>query len=263
MKKNIISIIDTFTNKEFTGNPAAVYHMFENKSNSWMQNFAAEMNLSETAFLKKKTYNYWYLKWFTPKTEVDLCGHGTLASAHYLWSQNLISQNDVIKFNTNSGILECVKDKKYIYMYFPLLKSININPIIDLSESLGKKPEFIRKTKWDLIAIYKNYQDVINLVPKFNKLKKFSTRGVIVTAPGNKNYNFFARFFAPNLRINEDYVTGSIYCSLAPYWSKRLGLTNMTAYQASERTGIIRLKVSDNKVRIGGQAKTIIIGKSI
>ena len=99
--------------------------------------------------------------------------------------------------------------------------------------------------------------------PKFNELKQFSSRGVIVTSPGNEKYNFFARFFAPNLRVNEDYVTGSIYCSLAPYWSERLGLKNMIAYQASERPGIIDLKVYKDKVRIGGKAKTITIGKSI
>ncbi len=261
--KNILSIIDTFTSTEFSGNPAAVYHMKEDKTQFWMQKFAAEMNLSETAFLKKKTDNYWFLKWFTPVAEVELCGHATLASAHYLWSQELVSINDVIKFETKSGILECKTDNKYIYMYFPLIETKNIYHLNNLDKYLGNKPEYIKKSKWDLIAIFNNHNDIINLDPKFNELKQFSSRGVIVTSPGNEKYNFFARFFAPNLRVNEDYVTGSIYCSLAPYWSERLGLKNMIAYQASERPGIIDLKVYKDKVRIGGKAKTITIGKSI
>lgn len=261
--KNIISIIDTFTDKAFLGNPAAVYHMVNYKNHKWMQSFASEMNLSETAFIKKRKNNDWSLKWFTPISEVDLCGHATLASAHYLWNEEIVPKNQIIKFHTRSGILECKKDKKYIYMYFPIINIKDINNIKGLSNCLGNKPEYLKKTKWDIIAIFKKSNEVINLNPNFEKLKKFSSRGVIVTAPGYDQYNFVARFFAPNLRINEDYVTGSIYCSLGPYWSNRLGVKKMKVYQASNRPGIIDLKMYKDKIRIGGQAKTITIGKSI
>ncbi len=260
--KNIISIIDTFTLKEFSGNPAAVYHMIEERSTDWMQSFAAEINLSETAFLKIHN-NLWYLRWFTPNSEVDLCGHATLASAHYLWNEKIVKKNEIIKFKTRSGVLECQRDNKYIYMYFPIIDSMNINFPKGIEECLGINPEFIRKSEWDLIAIYKKPSQVIELNPRFDDLKKFSSRGIIVTSPGFNEFNFIARFFAPNIRINEDYVTGSIYCSLGPYWSKRLGLHNMTAYQASKRPGVIDLEIHENKIRIGGQAKTITIGKSI
>ncbi len=260
--KNVISIIDTFTSKEFSGNPAAVYHMYEDKSTEWMQSFAAEINLSETAFLKKIN-NTWNLRWFTSNSEVDLCGHATLASAHYLWNEKIVKKNEVIKFDTRSGILKCRRDNKYIYMYFPLIQSEQINYIKGFGECLGCKPDYIRKNKWDIIAIYNNYSQILKLNPNFESLKKFSSRGVIITSPGFNGFNFASRFFAPNIRIDEDYVTGSIYCCLGPYWSKRLNLTHMTAYQASRRPGVIDLKVYDDKVRIGGQAKTITLGKSI
>ncbi len=261
--KNIISIIDTFTSEEFTGNPAGVYHMFDSKTINWMQSFAAEMNLSETAFIKKNNDNSWNLKWFSPKSEVDLCGHATLASAHYLWNENIVPKNEVIKFHTKSGVLKCEKGEKYIYLYFPVFKISEINLIKDLNKYLGENPESLKKTNWDLIAVFKNPDQVKNLNPKFDKLRKFSSRGIIVTAPGYDKYDFVARFFAPNIRINEDYVTGSIYCSLGPYWSMRLGLKYMTAYQASTRPGVIDIKVNNDKIRIGGQAKTILLGKSI
>ena len=261
--KNTISIIDTFTSNEFNGNPAAVYHMFDNKTTEWMQSFAAEINLSETAFLKRNKDNKWDLKWFTPKSEVDLCGHATLASAHYLWGENIVPNNQAIKFYTKSGILKCEKGIKYIYLYFPLFKISKINQIEQLNKSLGDQPDSLIKTNWDLIAVFKSPDQVKNLRPKFDELNKFSSRGVIVTAPGYDKFDFIARFFAPNLRINEDYVTGSIFCSLGPYWSMRLGLKYMTAYQASIRPGVIDLKVYNDKVRIGGEAKTILLGKSI
>ncbi|MCI0638060.1 MAG: PhzF family phenazine biosynthesis protein [Gemmataceae bacterium] len=254
-------VVDAFTDRPFAGNPAAVCLLPAWQSDSWLQQVGREMNLSETAFLVRNAGGF-DLRWFTPKVEVDLCGHATLASAHVLWQENLANTNGAIQFTTRSGILSAAKRGDDIELDFPL-KPEEIAPMPDgLAEALGAKPVYVGLNQFDYLVELTTESALRGLAPDFPRLAKLGVRGVIVTSRSDDaKFDFVSRFFAPGSGINEDPVTGSAHCCLAGFWRKRLGKTDFVAYQASERGGVVKVRIQGERVLLGGRAVTISKGE--
>ena len=253
--------VDAFTDRPFSGNPAAVCILNEPAEEQWMQKVASELNLSETAFLyeQKDGFN---LRWFTPVAEVDLCGHGTLAGAHVLWEAGYLKPEDKARFYTHSGLLTAEKKDGMIELDFPAEPESQMSPPPDLIKSLQISPEYVGRNRFDYLVEVDSEETVCSLKPDFALLKNVPCRGIIVTAPSNsKKYDFVSRFFAPALGINEDPVTGSAHCCLGPFWKKRLGKGEFVACQASVRGGIVHVRVRGLRVHLGGQAVTILSGE--
>jgi len=249
--------VDAFTDKAFSGNPAAVCILEKGKIDKWMQELASEINLPETAFVLKEGDHY-NLRWFTPKVEVDLCGHATLASAHILWEVGVVEGHAEILFSTNSGDLRIHKKGSWIEMDFPSEPEMETDPPKYLLESLGVEPLYIGKNRFDYLIEVKGESILENIDPDFNILSKVDTRGVIVTCRSDsKKYDFCSRFFAPSVGINEDPVTGSAHCCLALYWNKKMGKDEFSARQASSRGGEIRINLRNDRVILAGQAITV------
>lgn len=251
--------IDAFTPEVFKGNPAAVCLLESWLPDEVLQSIANEHNLSETAFVVKEDKEVFQLKWFTPKIEVPLCGHATLAAAHVLFSIYNFG-NKPIKFKTKSGVLpvNIAQDGK-ITLDFPAQNFEKYNATSPLSEALGGcHTDEVYNSK-SLLVVLRNEKEVINVNPDFAKLAKIEQGRVIVTAQGS-DCDFVSRFFAPGVGINEDPVTGSAHCILVPYWSNRLGKATLFARQLSERTGELWCQHSGNRVKITGQAITYMQG---
>lgn len=256
-----IFIVDAFTCEYFRGNPAAVCILSNERDTDWMQLLAREMNLSETAFLHRVRDGY-NLRWFTPVVEVDLCGHATLASAHILWEAGYEDEKDVIHFNTRSGRLSAFKKGEWIELDFPAEPAMMVEPPEAVLEALGIKPVYAGKNRFDYLIEVESEDIVRSIRPDFKLLSQATERGVMVTAISDgKEYDFVSRFFAPAVGINEDPVTGSAHCCLGPYWGERLGKSELSAYQASERGGVLRIRVEKERVRIAGMAITVIKGE--
>ncbi|MBC8355231.1 MAG: PhzF family phenazine biosynthesis protein [Planctomycetes bacterium] len=254
-------IVDAFTNRPFAGNQAAVCLLGEERDGDWMQSVAAEMNLSETAFVRPLA-NGFELRWFTPAIEVELCGHATLAAAHALWNEEVVNASEPIRFHSKSGVLTCRNAGEFIELDFPALRVEEVSPPIGLLEALGVTPTFIGRSKFDKFVVVDSEQVVRSLNPDFTKLRQLSMRGVIVTSTSSDTrFDFVSRFFAPGVGVNEDPVTGSAHCVLAPYWGDQLGKTEMTAFQASVRGGVVQVKVNGERVILGGQAVTFLKGE--
>jgi len=251
--------IDAFTDKPFSGNPAAVCFLDSKKENSWMQKVATEMNLSETAFLWPEGDGY-ELRWFTPTTEVDLCGHATLASAHAIWEEGVKPKDSPIEFYSKSGTLKTTFTDGWIEMDFPSLPAEETAPPDGLLEALHVKASYVGKNKYDFIVEVTNELALRKLRPDYPKLARIDMRGVIVTARGT-DYDFVSRFFAPAAGVSEDPVTGSAHCCLAPYWQKKIKKDKLTGYQASQRGGIVKVRVAGDRVILGGKAITILKGE--
>jgi PhzF family phenazine biosynthesis protein len=253
--------VDAFTDTPFAGNPAGVCVLPKTADDSWMQNVAREMNLSETAFLVKQD-NGFNLRWFTPAVEVELCGHATLASAHTLWEIGLVHPKDVARFNTLSGPLAARKEGDWIELDFPLITQKPVIAPAGLAKALGASPLYTGQSRHDYLVEVDSEETVRNLDPNFFQLRDLKIRGVIVTSkaamPG---YDFISRFFAPGAGIDEDPVTGSAHCCLGPYWQKKLGKDELVAYQASKRGGTVRLRVGTDRVFLRGQAVTVMTGE--
>lgn len=251
--------VDAFSERPFGGNPAAVCLLTEPRSYIWMQRLAEEMNLSETAFLLKEKEGY-NLRWFTPTVEVELCGHATLASAHVLWEQGLLDEFEEAHFTTLSGWLHAKKQNGWIEMDFPVDPPTETKPPKDLVDALdGCSITFVGQDRFDYVVEVDSETSLRALIPDFALLRHLAVRGISVTAPSaTPEYDFVSRFFAPAVGINEDPVTGSAHCSLAPYWAKRLGKNELIGYQASRRGGVIRLRVNDERVSIAGKAVTVL-----
>ncbi|HEY9809079.1 MAG TPA: PhzF family phenazine biosynthesis protein [Halomicronema sp.] len=253
--------IDAFTNQPFTGNPAAVCILKEPASEDWMQNVAAEMNLSETAFLYPQDEGF-NLRWFTPAIEVDLCGHATLASAHALWELGYLKPQETAKFYTRSGLLTAIFKDNWIELNFPATPTQTAPAPANLSQALGVDLKSVSKNQFDYLVTVDEEKTLRQMQPDFNLLKTIPMRGIIVTSlADSEQYDFVSRFFAPAAGINEDPVTGSAHCSLAPFWAKQLNKTKFLAYQASARGGIVRVSLQENRVFIGGQAVTVLRGE--
>ena len=251
--------VDSFTDQVFRGNPAAVCMFVGNESDQWMHDMAGEMNLSETAFLKEREDGY-ELRWFTPSDEVDLCGHATLAAAHVLWESGEVAASQDVRFFTRSGILRATKTGNWIELDFPLEEAEPTSPPPELIDGLGVPFTYVGLNRMDYIVEVESEAILRDLKPRREVLAKLTNRGVMVTCKSeNDAYDFVSRFFAPSIGIDEDPVTGSAHCCLGPYWKKKMGKDEFTAYQASQRGGVVKLRVGD-RVYIRGQAKTVFQG---
>jgi len=249
--------VDAFTRSPFAGNPAGVAYLAEERSPAWMQALAMEMNLSETAFLTPVGDGF-KLRWFTPKAEVKLCGHATLASAHILWEQNYLSAGEMACFHTLSGPLTARRNGDWIEMDFPAKPVEAVIHSADLEAALGVKAIFIGKNEFDYLVEVENEATIRNLQPDITRLGELPIRGVIVTARCTSGeFDFVSRFFAPAVGVNEDPVTGSAHCCLGPYWQGISGKTDFLAYQASPRGGIVRVCMRGDRVLLSGQAVTV------
>lgn len=262
MTQSIVQV-DAFTDKKFAGNPAAVCILPEPADETWMQNVAAEMNLSETAFLYKQDDGF-NLRWFTPATEVDLCGHATLASAHVLWEEEHLSPDEQARFFTKSGLLTAQRNGDWIEMDFPAEPESETPPPANLAAALGVTLKYVGKNRFDYLVEVDAEETVRSMQPNFNLLKTITSRGIIVTSQAaSPKYDFVSRFFAPQAGIDEDPVTGSAHCCLGPFWRTRLDKTSFTAYQTSPRGGVVRVRVEGDRVKLGGQAVTVMRGELV
>ncbi|MEM7030513.1 MAG: PhzF family phenazine biosynthesis protein [Chloroflexota bacterium] len=254
--------VDAFTNQPFAGNPAAVCVLPEARDEAWMQAVAAEMNLSETAFLVQENDGY-HLRWFTPQVEVDLCGHATLASAHTLWTEGHLPENEMARFRTRSGLLTAqAVDGDWIELNFPARPPQPVTPPDGLLEALGVTALYVGRDKDDYLVEVESDAIVKNLAPDFGRLIAVETRGIIVSSrSSDPTYDFISRFFGPAVGINEDPVTGSAHCCLTPYWADKLGKTTLMAYQASARGGVLQVMLESDRVLLRGQAVTVLRGE--
>jgi len=249
--------VDSFTSKPFSGNPAGVCILDNPADESWMRNIAAEMNLSETAFLYPEKEGY-HLRWFTPEAEVELCGHATLASAHILFEKGIVPGNQLITFYTLSGELYAKKNNNKVELNFPATPPVESAPPDGLIDALGLEPEFIGKNKFDVFVVVSSEDTVRQLKPKLEIIKKYKYRGVIVTSQSDGNpYDTVSRYFAPAVGIDEDPVTGSAHCTVGPYWSEKLCKDNLFCYQASKRGGELEITINDDRVILAGNAVTV------
>ncbi len=227
--------MDAFTDKIFSGNPAAVCILPGARDEIWMQNVAREMNLSETAFLHREGDGY-RLRWFTPVVEVDLCGHATLASAHTLYETGSVGEGEEVRFHTRSGVLTAKRSGSWIELNFPSEEAGNSTAPDDLVRALGIRPKYVGKNRFDYIVEVESEDIVRRMKPDYSLLAQVTTRGVIVTSISSSGeYDFVSRFFAPGVGINEDPVTGSAHCCLGPFW--RRGFTRTSLQPIRPRKG--------------------------
>ena len=255
--------IDAFTDRPFGGNPAAVCLLPEAADEEWMQAVAAEMNLSETAFLAPRDEGF-DLRWFTPTMEVDLCGHATLASAHMLWETNVLASGAEARFHTRSGLLTARQENSWIELDFPSTPAVETDMPPGLEAALGVTARFIGRSQFDYLIEVPDASIVRRMTPEFGALARFEARGFIVTALSDEpQYDFISRFFGPAAGVNEDPVTGSAHCTLAPFWAERLGKKTFAAYQASKRGGEVRVTLAGERVLLAGQAVTVFRGEGL
>ena len=253
--------VDAFAHGPFTGNPAAVCLLEKEADANWMQAIASEMNLSETAFVHPRADGFG-LRWFTPAVEVDLCGHATLATAHVLWSEGIVPAGQTIRFHTLSGELDCSRFNDVIELDFPATPVEAEVTVPGLDDALGIQADFTGRSRFDVLVKLGSENQLRALEPDFEKLADVPARGIIVTSGSDDpRFDFVSRFFAPASGVKEDPVTGSAHCCLAPYWGERLGKTEMSAFQASTRGGIISLRVDRDRVHLGGTAVTVLKGE--
>jgi predicted PhzF superfamily epimerase YddE/YHI9 len=274
--------IDAFTDRPFAGNPAAVCLLPEARPDDWLQAVAREMNLSETAFLVRRDDGF-DLRWLTPAAEVDLCGHATLASAHALWESGQAAPGEPIRFYTRSGVLTCEQGgadgpeagEGWIWMDFPAEPAAALEAPAgeldgSLAAALGARPRWLGRNRLDYLAELASEEEVRGLRPDLARLAELGARGVIVTAAGGagagaagRGYDFVSRYFAPGVGVPEDPVTGSAHCCLGPFWAARLGRERVVGYQASARGGRVVVVVAGERVRLGGQAVTVLTGELV
>jgi predicted PhzF superfamily epimerase YddE/YHI9 len=258
-----IVVVDAFADRPFTGNPAAVCILPAPRDEGWMSSVAREMNLAETAFLHPEGDGY-RLRWFTPTVEVALCGHATLASAHVLWEEKHLPASQEARFQTKSGLLTARRRDGLIELDFPATPVAPAEPPPGLLEGVGASALFVGRSRFDYLVEVGSEAVVRGLQPNHTALAGLGVRGVMVTAPASTlGYDFVSRFFAPGSGIAEDPVTGSAHCSLAPYWSGKLGKQELTGYQASARGGVVRTRLQGDRVILGGKAFTMLRGEML
>ena len=256
-----IFVADAFTSRAFSGNPAAVCILPALREEIWMLRVAREMKHSETAFVAAREAQF-DIRWFTPETEVPLCGHATLASAHILWEHGYAPPDQHIHFSSKSGILSARRNADWIELDFPVQLERPWTPPSVLEEALGVKPRYVGRNESTVLALLDSERTVRELKPDFRKLKSVDSPTVVVTAPAEmSDYDFVLRTFAPRLGIDEDPATGSVHCSLAPFWQFRLHKNQFTAYQASSRGGKFHIRISEERIHLGGQAVTVLKGE--
>jgi PhzF family phenazine biosynthesis protein len=262
MTKKVIYQVDAFTDQPFRGNPACVCIIENEMSDAWMQNVAMEMNLSETAFILKSE-NGFIIRFFSPVSEIPLCGHATLSSAHILFDEGFVSRNEKINFKSKAGDLVISSSGSWIKMNFPAYEAEKMKIPADFEKIAGIDPAELHRTAhgW-VIALLKNEKEVRNLNPDFRLMKKSEFGDLIVTAPSDdNNFDFCVRCFAPALGIDEDPVTGSAHCALAPFWNHRTGKKDFISHQVSKREGVLKVELKKDRVEVSGQAITVIRGE--
>jgi predicted PhzF superfamily epimerase YddE/YHI9 len=253
--------VDAFTDRPFAGNPAAVCLLVEPGDPAWMQDVAAEMNLSETAFLVPRADGF-DLRWFTPSIEVDLCGHATLASAHVLWDQGYLAPETDARFHTRvSGVLTARRAGEWIELDFPTYPPTECSPPAALLGGLGIETVWVGRHGKNHLVEVGSEQILRDLRPDFSKFSELDTGVIVTSRSDDPRYDFVSRYFATVFGIDEDPVTGSAHCYLGPYWQQRLGRDTFTAYQASERGGVVKVTVDGDRTRLGGQAVTVLRGE--
>ena len=265
--------IDAFTDRPFAGNPAAVCRLDRPRDDGFLQALAREMNLSETAFLHRRDDGGWDLRWFTPTTEVELCGHATLASAHHLWQDGHAAADEAIRFHTQSGVLTAKRRPSaagtataaaggpWIELDFPALPAKPMGALPGLAAALGEELVWVGGNGSDLLVELPSEASVRNRCPDLAALRLLPARGLIVTAAAasaDAGYDFVSRFFAPSVGVDEDPVTGSAHCCLGPFWAERLGRDEVVGFQASARGGTVRVRPAGDRVILAGQAVTVL-----
>lgn len=262
MSQSVI-VVDAFTDAPFSGNPAAVCVMPGPRDEPWMQHVAREMNLSETAFLHPEDGGY-RLRWFTPSVEVALCGHATLATAHVLWESGAAATGATLTFHTRSGRLTAERQKDWIELDFPAMPAHPAAPPANLLEALGVRAKMVAQNEFDYVVEVASEKVVRKLQPDMALLATLPVRGVVVTAVATTpGFDFVSRFFAPASGVPEDPVTGSAHACLGPYWEAHLGKSELLAYQASPRGGMLRVTVRGDRVLLGGTAVTVMKGELV
>ena len=258
-----ITVIDAFADRPFAGNPAGVCVLDEERPSAWLHAVAKELNLSETAFLRRRADGDWDLRWFTPAEEERLCGHATLASAHHLWQAGLHPSASPLRFHTLSGVLTATPGRGSIVLDFPNEAPREVAVPAGLAEALGAPVLAAGQNRLDLFAELGDESTVRALVPSMDRLGAFDVRGVVVTARADagRPYDFVSRFFAPRCGIAEDPVTGSAHCGLGPWWSGRLGRATLRGYQASARGGMVGVTVQGDRCLLEGTAVTVWKGE--
>jgi PhzF family phenazine biosynthesis protein len=253
--------VDAFTDRPYGGNPAAVCILEHGASEAWLAAVAREMNLSETAFLHPEGTG-WRLRWFTPATEVDLCGHATLAAAHILWETGTV-HDETVRFLTRSGNLAATREGDAIRMDFPADPAAPARPPAGLLEALGvRDTTAVARGHADYLVELPAASAVRALRPDMLRLAAIETRGAIVTARGDDGaHDFVSRWFGPRIGVPEDPVTGSAHCTLGPWWAARLGRNSLLGYQASSRGGSVGVRVRGDRVELLGRAVTVLQGK--
>lgn len=260
METEIVQI-DAFTSEPYRGNPAAVCLLKVPADEQWMKNVAREMNLSETAFLYPIEGGY-HLRWLTPKSEVDLCGHATLATAHLLYDDGIEPRNKSISFKTRVGWISASMEEELIILDFPLNRPKKIKPPNGLLKALGVKAEFVGGYPKSYLVQVAKAKTVRDLKPDLNALEKLDRPKVCVTAlSDSKKYDFVSRLFAPKLGIPEDPVNGNSHTALTPFWGSILNKTELRSYYASERGGELFVRMAGDRVKIGGRAVTVMRAK--
>ncbi len=259
--------VDAFTDQPFKGNPAAVCVLDQDRPDAWMMALAQEMNLSETAFVRRRETGF-DLRWFTPKKEVSLCGHATLATAHILWQDQYLAPTEQARFNTQSGLLTAKKDGTWIELDFPARFVVAAEENLGLNQALGLVAKSTNKsatTQGNLYLLEVESEEIVKAVsPDFGAVAATGARGVIVTSRAHApEYDFVSRYFAPAVGINEDPVTGSAHCYLATYWGNKLNKQALVGFQASARIGIINCCWQGERVLLRGQAITIFKGELV
>jgi PhzF family phenazine biosynthesis protein len=255
--------VDAFTATAFAGNPAAVCLLERARDTRWMQLVAREMNLAETAFLQPRSDADFDLRWFTPTVEVDLCGHATLASAHVLWESGRVSAR-AIRFHTRSGVLTATRRDGWIDLDFPATPDEPMPAPPGLLEALGVAARYVGRSRFDFLVEVEDESAVEAVRPDFRKLAAIDARGAIVTSRANTpGVDFVSRFFAPAFGVDEDPATGSAHCCLGPFWSARTGKREFVAHQLSPRRGVLQVAVDGDRVRLSGQALTVIRGELV
>jgi PhzF family phenazine biosynthesis protein len=254
----IIYQVDAFTAEPFKGNPAGVCILDNEMPDEWMQNIAAELHVSETAFISGGKDEY-KIRFFTPESEVPLCGHATLSSAHIIFDTGIVEKNKVITFSSKAGILKIRYSDGWVIMNFPSYDLIQYHIPEDIHNYIGIKPvEFYKTGHGWAFVLLGNEEEVLNLNPDFKAMKNSPYGDLIVTAPSSDpRYDFCVRCFAPALGIDEDPVTGSAHCALVPFWHKKRGKTEFTSHQISKRGGVLKVSLIGDRVEIAGQAVTI------
>jgi PhzF family phenazine biosynthesis protein len=256
--------VDAFASGPFTGNPAAVCVLEAPVDPGWMQAVAAEMNLSETAFVRAlgDGDGRYELRWFTPTVEVDLCGHATLASAHVLWETDRLAVETAARFETRSGVLTATRAGDEVELDFPADEVAPVEPDPDLLGALGVADAVASTGRIGWVLELADTDAVRAVSPDFARLAAFDI-AVVTARSDDPAYDFVSRCFGPKFGIDEDPVTGSAHCALGPYWAARLGKRELTGYQASARGGVVHVRVDGDRTALAGRAVTVTRGELV